>query len=99
MQAPLISIIIPVFNQEKWIGRCLRSLLNQTFHREKYEIIVINDGSTDKSDYALELFLDEIILPVTLSIISAFFHQMVYDAIRYKFSKCAKIAVCKRFWR
>ncbi len=62
MQAPLISIIIPVFNQEKWIGRCLRSLLNQTFHREKYEIIVINDGSTDKSDYALELFLDEIIL-------------------------------------
>jgi len=59
---PLISVIIPVFNQEKWIGRCLRSLLNQTMNRSDYEIIVVNDGSEDRSDYALELFTDEIVL-------------------------------------
>ena len=29
MNLPKISVIIPVFNQEKWIGRCLRSLLNK----------------------------------------------------------------------
>ena len=51
----MISVIIPVFNGEKFIGRCLRSLLNQTLSREKYEIIVINDASTDKTEYALKL--------------------------------------------
>ena len=53
---PLISVIIPVYNQEKWIGRCLRSLMNQSMDRDKYELIVIDDGSHDKSGYALDLF-------------------------------------------
>ena len=57
---PLISVIVPVYNQEKFIGRCLRSLLHQTISHEKYEIIVINDGSTDRTSYALELFHDAI---------------------------------------
>ena len=48
-------------NQEKYIGRCLRSLMNQNT-KEKYEIIVINDGSTDKTKYGLKLFQDEIVL-------------------------------------
>lgn len=56
----MISIIVPVYNGEKYIGRCLRSLLNQTYSKEKYEIIVVNDGSTDKTSYALELFKDDI---------------------------------------
>ena len=62
INTPAVSVIIPVFNQEKWIGRCLRSLLNQTMNRSDYEIIVIDDGSEDRSDYALELFMDEIVL-------------------------------------
>lgn len=57
---PLISIIVPVHNQERFIGRCLRSLLNQNFPREDFEIIVIDDGSTDRTRYALELFEDEV---------------------------------------
>lgn len=60
MNSPSISVIIPIFNQDKWVGRCLRSLLNQTINRSDFEIIVINDGSTDRSKYALELFDDEI---------------------------------------
>lgn len=58
--SPLISVIVPVYNQEKFIGRCLRSLLHQTLPHEQYEIIVINDGSTDRTSYALELFHDAI---------------------------------------
>ena len=53
---PSISVIIPVFNQEKWIGRCLRSLLNQQISRADYEIIVVDDGSKDRTKYALELY-------------------------------------------
>ncbi len=56
----IVSIIVPVFNQEKFIGRCLRSLLAQDFKKNEFEIIVINDGSTDKTSYALELFKNDI---------------------------------------
>lgn len=44
---PLISIIIPVFNSEIYISRCIDSIFNQTF--ENFEVICIDDGSTDKS--------------------------------------------------
>ena len=42
-----LSIIIPVYNVENYISQCLDSILNQTF--KDFEIICINDGSTDKS--------------------------------------------------
>lgn len=47
MEKWLISVIVPMYNVEKYIGQCLESLIKQT-HRN-LEIIVINDGSTDKS--------------------------------------------------
>lgn len=57
---PEVSVIVPAYNQERFIGRCLRSLLAQTMPRNKYEIIVVDDGSTDRTPYALELFHDAI---------------------------------------
>lgn len=44
---PLVSVIIPVFNEEKNISTCLESLQNQTY--QKIEIIVVNDCSTDRT--------------------------------------------------
>ena len=55
-----ISVLVPIFNQEKYIGRCLRSLLSQSYSKDLYEIIVINDGSIDRTSYALNLFKDDI---------------------------------------
>lgn len=43
----LISVIIPVFNVEKYLERCIKSIINQTY--KNLEILLINDGSTDKS--------------------------------------------------
>ncbi len=47
MKNEMISIIVPVYNVEKYIERCLTSLINQSYRN--IEIIVIDDGSTDKS--------------------------------------------------
>lgn len=44
---PLISVIVPVYNVEKYLNRCIDSILNQTF--KQIEIILVNDGSTDNS--------------------------------------------------
>ncbi len=46
---PPISIIIPVYNEEKRLGDCLQSLVGQDYPREKMEILVIDDNSTDKT--------------------------------------------------
>lgn len=48
----MISIIIPVFNQEKQFDRCLRAIKAQTV--DDYEIIVVNDGSSDDSQAVIE---------------------------------------------
>jgi glycosyltransferase involved in cell wall biosynthesis len=58
MKTPKVTVIVAAYNAEKYIGRCLRSLLHQTISQEEYEVIVVNDGSTDKTNYALELFSD-----------------------------------------
>jgi len=62
MSVPAISVIIPVYNHERYIGRCLRSLIAQDYPRHDFEIIVIDDGSSDKTPYALDLFHDEVTL-------------------------------------
>ncbi len=44
---PLVSVIVPVFNVEKYIEDCVISIQNQTYRN--IEIILVDDGSTDKS--------------------------------------------------
>ena len=44
---PTVSIIVPVYNAEKTLARCVDSILNQTY--EDYELLLVNDGSTDSS--------------------------------------------------
>lgn len=43
----LISVIVPVYNVEKYLKRCIESILRQTF--KEFELLLIDDGSTDSS--------------------------------------------------
>jgi glycosyltransferase involved in cell wall biosynthesis len=60
---PSVSILIPAYNAERWIGETLRSAVSQTW--ECKEIIVVNDGSTDRTMEAIEPFLGDGVRVVT----------------------------------
>jgi glycosyltransferase involved in cell wall biosynthesis len=47
VKEPLISIIVPVYNAQEYLSKCIESILNQTM--EDFELILVNDGSKDKS--------------------------------------------------
>ncbi len=51
------SIIIPVYNVEKYIGKCLESVVNQTF--DDFEAIVVNDGSPDNSQAIIDEYVKQ----------------------------------------
>lgn len=52
-----LSIIVPVYNVELYIDKCLKSLLNQDLQESEYEIIVVNDGTLDNSIPIIEKFV------------------------------------------
>ena len=54
---PFFSIVIPVYNKEKFVEKTLKGVLNQTF--TDFEIIIVNDGSTDQSETIIFGFEDE----------------------------------------
>ena len=58
--SPFVSIIIPAYNCEKTISKCLNSLLNLNY--PKYEIIIVDDGSTDSTPEILNSYHDKIIV-------------------------------------
>ena len=58
LKTPLVSVIIPAYNQAQYIGRTLESVIQQRFR--DYEIIVVNDGSTDDTSQVLEDYREHI---------------------------------------
>lgn len=54
---PLISIIIPLYNAEKYIPETIQSVLNQTY--KNWELIIVDDGSTDNSANIVKSYIDE----------------------------------------
>ncbi len=64
---PFVSIIIAARDEEKNIGNCIRSIINQTYPQTKFEIIIINDHSTDNTVSIINSFQKENILILNLA--------------------------------
>ena len=58
MTKPLISVIVTAYNEEKFIGKCLTSLIDQKINNIRYEIIVVDDASKDRTSNELKPFHD-----------------------------------------
>jgi glycosyltransferase involved in cell wall biosynthesis len=56
----LVSVIVAAHNEERYIGRCIRSLLAQRFPRAQFEIVVVDDGSIDRTAAILDTFATDI---------------------------------------
>ena len=60
MSSPEISVIMPAYNHEKFVGEAIESVLNQSF--EDFEFIIINDGSTDNTEKVIRSYNDRRII-------------------------------------
>lgn len=63
-QPPFVSIVIPVFNEERYLGDCLQSLMALDYPKEQLEIILVDNGSTDNTlgiakTYPIKIFIKE----------------------------------------
>ena len=65
-----VSIIVPVYNVEKYLRKCLDSLVNQTL--QEIEILVIDDGSTDGSAKIIEEF--QVQFPLKIKALDFIYH-------------------------
>ncbi|HSP87922.1 MAG TPA: glycosyltransferase family A protein, partial [Ignavibacteriaceae bacterium] len=57
---PKVSVIVPVYNAEKSLKECINSILEIDYPKEKIELILINNASTDRTEYILNEFKDKI---------------------------------------
>lgn len=55
-KCPFISVIVPAYNAAETLGECLAALLDQSMPREEYEVIVVDDGSTDATQEVVEQY-------------------------------------------
>jgi len=60
----LLSIIIPTYNAEKYIGRCLDSIIAQEMDAQDYEVLLVNDGSTDRTLEIAESYTEKMPLRI-----------------------------------
>ena len=62
LKNPIVSVIMPAFNAEKYIGKAIESILNQTL--TEFEFIIVNDGSTDRTEEIILSYQDHRIVYV-----------------------------------
>jgi len=60
MKKPLVSVVIPAYNEENYIANCLKSVLAQDFPKKDYEVIVVNNNSTDNTANLVKKYFPQV---------------------------------------
>ena len=58
-ECPFVSVVLPAYNEEKYIKSCIESLIRQTYPRDKMEWIIVDGNSTDKTRDIINEYIDE----------------------------------------
>ena len=89
----LISVILPVYNSEKYISEAIQSILNQTYNN--FELLVLDDGSTDNTLSIINEFQDERIKIFTSERNYGIVHQLNkgIDSLKIEFGSPLTIKV------
>jgi len=64
LDEPFVSIIVPTRNEEKYIGQCLKSLASQTYPKDKFEVIIVDGLSEDKTLQVVKSFSEKLCLRI-----------------------------------
>lgn len=73
---PLISVVIPAFNEAKYIGKCLQSLKEQDFSPDLFEVIVVDNNSTDETSNIAQKFGFQVVREETQGYVYSLSHGM-----------------------
>ena len=90
----LVSVIVPIYNSEKYLEKCLDSLVNQNF--KDYEVIVVNDESPDNSEKIIQeyekkySFLHSYVSPHVLFCVFSACSQKIRYPMRTSFYYCLR---------
>lgn len=77
-----VSVVVSAHNEERLLERCLVSLMNQTFSRESYEVVVVNNASTDKTKEIAQKYANEVVDEPRLGLLFA--RQTGFEAAQGK---------------
>ncbi len=61
-ELPFVSVVLPVFNEERYLEECLKTLRKISYPEDKYEIIIVDNGSTDSSFEIARRYADQALL-------------------------------------
>jgi len=67
-ERPFVSIILPVYNEEQYLEQCLKKLSELSYPRDHYEVIVVDNGSTDSSMEIAQRYADQCLLIVDVNV-------------------------------
>ena len=90
MQDIIISIILPVLNEEKRLAKCIESIIAQT--EKRWELIIINDGSTDKTVSVIETYMEA---DDRIRIINNESHLGIIDCLNQGWKSAVSNLICR----
>lgn len=88
-ELPFVSVIVPVYNSEDMIGECIEALLDQDYPKDRYEVIIVDNDSTDGTAEVIKRYPVKYVLEAEVHTSYAVENAGIRHARREAFGFCA----------